>query len=65
MNIKPSLELVARAQAFVDRKYVAAVMSPRNRTPEIGYVEVERMDLAQKIAEFVVSELAIKVVGDT
>lgn len=49
-------ELLDRAQAFVDRKYVARA-DERQKAMGLAYVEAERVDLAREIARFVVSEI--------
>jgi hypothetical protein len=44
--------LLAKAQAFVDRKYVARA-DDRQRSMGLAYVEAERQDLAREIVRFV------------
>ena len=46
--------LLAKAQAFVDRKYVARA-DERQKSMGLAYVEAERQDLAREIARFAVS----------
>lgn len=46
-----SEELLAKAQAFVDRKYVARA-DERQKSMGLAYVEAERRDLAREIARF-------------
>jgi len=43
--------LLAQAQAFVDRKYVARA-DERQKSMGLAYVEVERQDLAREIVRF-------------
>lgn len=45
-------DLLARAQAFVDRKYVARA-DARQKSMGLAYVEAERQDLAREIVRFV------------
>jgi hypothetical protein len=44
--------LLNRAQAFVDRKYVAR-SDARQKEMGLAYIEAERQDLAREIARFV------------
>lgn len=44
--------LIAKAQAFVDRKYVARA-DARQKEMGLAYVEAERQDLAREIVRFV------------
>lgn len=48
--------LLAQAQAFVDRKYVAR-SDARQKSMGLAYVEAERQDLAREIANFCFIEL--------
>lgn len=45
-------EILAKAQAFVDRKYVARA-DERQKSMGLAYVEAERQDLAREITRFV------------
>lgn len=55
-------EILARAQALVDRKYVARA-DERQRDMGLAYVEAERQDLAREIASFAEDERT-KLVAD-
>lgn len=56
MAHKDAFDILARAQAYVDRKYV---MRADKRQKEMGlaYIEAERQDLAREIARFCVQEI--------
>jgi hypothetical protein len=45
-------ELLVKAQAFIDRKYVARA-DDRQKSMGLAYVEAERQDLAREIVRFV------------
>jgi hypothetical protein len=49
-------ELLARAQEFVDRKYVARA-DERQRALGLSYIEAERVDLAREMARFAQAEI--------
>lgn len=51
-----SVEIMRRAQAFVDRKYVTRA-DARQKAMGLAYIEAERVDLAKEITRFVISEL--------
>ena len=44
-------QLVARAQAFIDLKYVAR-SDARQKAMGLSYIEAERQDIAREIAAF-------------
>lgn len=48
--------LLERAQALVDRKYVAR-SDDRQKAMGLAYVEAERVDLAREIARFAFDEI--------
>jgi hypothetical protein len=48
--------LIERAQAYVDRKYVARA-DDRQRSMGLAYVEAEREDLAREFAKFAADEI--------
>lgn len=54
MQYSPDSALLALAQAFVDRKYVARA-DARQKSMGLAYVEAERQDLAREIIRFVQS----------
>lgn len=58
MTQAPSIKeaLTARAQAFLDRKYVTR-SDARQKAMGLGYIEAERQDLAREVARFCESEV--------
>lgn len=49
-------DILCRAQALVDRKYVARA-DDRQKAAGLAYVEAERVDLAREIARFAADEI--------
>lgn len=49
-------DILLRAQAYVDRKYVARA-DARQKAMGLAYVEAERVDLAREFARFAIDEL--------
>jgi ribosome assembly protein YihI (activator of Der GTPase) len=49
-------DILGRAQAYVDRKYVAR-SDERQRAMGLAYVEAEKDDLAREFARFAVDEI--------
>ena len=49
-------DVLGRAQAFVDRKYVSRA-DERQRAMGLAYVEAERQDLAREMALFAMDEM--------
>lgn len=47
--------LLTRAQAFLDRKYVARA-DERQKSMGLAYVEAERQDLAREMVNFIKQE---------
>jgi hypothetical protein len=50
----PEQELLALAQEFIDRKYVAKA-SAREKMDGLAYITAERQDLAREIVNFIIS----------
>jgi hypothetical protein len=52
-------DMVARAQAFVDRKYVTRA-DERQKAMGLAYIEAERQDLAREMTRFAISEASLR-----
>lgn len=56
MSTTEELDLLYRAQTYVDRKYIAR-SDARQLAMGLAYVEAERTDLAREFAKFAFNEI--------